>query len=314
MRPIGQKIFAMLLCILAAASIARACSVPVFRYALERWPSDSYEILIYYHAPLSKSEKAIADALRNAAESASAYANVTAQLVNLDGKMDEETEAIWKAQKDATAPWVVVRYPHAPPQVPCAWSGPLNSPELKTLIDSPKRREIASRLLKGDSVVWLLIESGDKAKDDAALKLASERLKRLEKLIELPKVDPDDPDIQGPKLKSSLPLKLAFSQLSISRNDPAEKTFITTILRSAKEGATAEPIIVPIFGRGRALTLIAGKDITIDNITEAAQFLTGECSCQVKEMNPGVDLLLAADWQAIAEDEKPKEPKIPEIP
>ena len=71
---------------------------------------------------------------------------------------------------------------------------------------------------------------------------------------------------------------------------------------------------MPIFGRGRALGLIGGNDLNADMLAEAATFLIGECSCQVKEMNPGIDILLAADWEAIVEDEKPRAPQIPDPP
>jgi hypothetical protein len=75
------------------------------------------------------------------------------------------------------------------------------------------------------------------------------------------------------------------------------------------------PAVVPIFGRGRALGILAGQEINSDNLGAAAAFLTGACSCQVKQLNPGVDLLLAADWDSIFEqDLKPREPKVPEIP
>ena len=33
---------------------------------------------------------------------------------------------------------------------------------------------------------------------------------------------------------------------------------------------------------------------------DAAAFLIGKCSCQVKEQNPGVDLLMKADWTSAA--------------
>ena len=29
---------------------SQACNVPVFRYAMERWPADSYQILVYHRA------------------------------------------------------------------------------------------------------------------------------------------------------------------------------------------------------------------------------------------------------------------------
>ena len=34
----------------------------------------------------------------------------------------------------------------------------------------------------------------------------------------------------------------------------------------------------------------------------ASQYLCGECSCEVKDENPGADILLAANWEGILED------------
>jgi hypothetical protein len=52
-------------------------------------------------------------------------------------------------------------------------------------------------------------------------------------------------------------------------------------------------MVFPVFGRGRALLPLIGPGITSENIADAAGFLTGPCSCQVKELNPGFDLVLA---------------------
>ena len=38
----------------------------------------------------------------------------------------------------------------------------------------------------------------------------------------------------------------------------------------------------------------------MDNIRETIYFLTGPCGCEIKMMNPGVDLLMAANWDAAA--------------
>jgi hypothetical protein len=211
---------------------------------------------------------------------------------------------------------MVVRYPETPADALPAWAGPLDSPEVRNLLDSPLRRQIASRLLGGESAVWVLVESGDKARDDAAASLLNEQLKKLEKALALPKVDPNDPDVQGPALRSSLPLKLIFSSARVSRSTPAEQLFVSMLLNCEKDKdrkPAAGPAIVPVFGRGRALGIISGKELTADSIGMAAAFLVGECSCQVKELNPGTDLLMAADWEALLEDAKPKEPKIPKL-
>ncbi|MBV8878389.1 MAG: hypothetical protein JO332_00360, partial [Planctomycetaceae bacterium] len=58
------------------------------------------------------------------------------------------------------------------------------------------------------------------------------------------------------------------------------------------------PVAFPIFGRGRALWALAGAGLNAQFIAEAGTFLTGACSCEAKEFNPGVDLLFAADWEA----------------
>ena len=44
-----------------------ACNVPVFRYALERWPADLYELVILNDGPLDDSSTARADRLRELA-------------------------------------------------------------------------------------------------------------------------------------------------------------------------------------------------------------------------------------------------------
>jgi hypothetical protein len=54
-----------------------------------------------------------------------------------------------------------------------------------------------------------------------------------------------------------------------------------------------------VFGLGRALLPLIGAGITQKNIYDAASFLAGPCSCEVKEQNPGFDLLLNADWDTL---------------
>jgi hypothetical protein len=60
-----------------------------------------------------------------------------------------------------------------------------------------------------------------------------------------------------------------------------------------------DPMIFPVFGRGRALLPLIGAGITPENIEDSGSFLVGACSCEVKELNPGFDLLLAADWNGL---------------
>jgi hypothetical protein len=63
------------------------------------------------------------------------------------------------------------------------------------------------------------------------------------------------------------------------------------------------PIAFPVFGQGRALYALVGKGIKHETIDEAASFLIGSCSCQVKEKNPGSDLLMAVDWKGLLKEQ-----------
>ena len=48
-------------------------------------------------------------------------------------------------------------------------------------------------------------------------------------------------------------------------------------------------------------------------IDEAAQFLIGSCSCQVKEQNPGMDIAMAVDWKQLVKDQATPGQKLPEL-
>ncbi len=75
------------------------------------------------------------------------------------------------------------------------------------------------------------------------------------------------------------------------------------------------PMVFPVFGRGRVLYALVGKSIKKINITKAAQFMTGPCSCLIKEGNPGTDLLIMADWESHIEDQGPGMPTpLPPLP
>jgi hypothetical protein len=191
-----------------------------------------------------------------------------------------------------------------------AWAGALTLQNVRRMTTSPGREEAARRILRGQSAVWVLLESGDKAKDDAAEKTLNDTLRKLEKTIELPEPvrEPWSSDLlagdeQGAADRPKL--RVEFSVLRLSRKDPAEGFFVSTLVHSeedleSKEYA-GEPMAFPIFGQGRALAALVGKGITADNIADMAAFLCGRCSCQVKEQNPGTDMLITADWTAIAD-------------
>jgi hypothetical protein len=158
------------------------------------------------------------------------------------------------------------------------------------LIQSPKRKEVAKRLSDGQAGVWVFVESGDKAKDKAALELLEKELVTVTK--ELMEFAPPIEDMDAPSVSFD------FSTVSLSRTDPNESMLLSMIMHSEPDldEYVKEPMAVPVFGRGRALYTLIGEGINADNIREAAAFLTGPCGCEIKMMNPGVDLLMAINW------------------
>jgi hypothetical protein len=161
--------------------------------------------------------------------------------------------------------------------------------------------------MSGDSVVWLLLESGDAKADDSAADTLGKALRRLEREIKLP-----DQEGESVKLLSKLPLQTRFTVLRVERMDSEEELFVGLLLKANKDlSKEAGPLVFPVFGRGRVLEGIAASEFESTKIDKAANFLCGACSCEVKRLNPGVDLLVAADWDAVLEDRTKIEPDNP---
>jgi hypothetical protein len=282
-----------------AGATARACQIPVFRYALERWEAAPYEVVIFHRGALAGEHKAAADAIAAASSDAKGHANLQVRRVDLDKPLDKPTESLWKEQKNATTPWMVVLYPDSQPDTIPVHAGPLSAESADRVANSPARRQIAQRILKGESAVWVLIEGGAREADDAAEKMLAAELKKLEKSLQLPDLNAPE----GPRLWSNLPVKLAFSTIRVSRNDPAEAVFVQQFVNSDKDAAAAKgPMVFAVFGQGRAIGPLTGQDLSPKVVGQAAEFLVGECSCQVKEQNPGFDLLMSAPWASILSD------------
>lgn len=286
----------------SVGSIASACNVPVFRYALERWRPDPFRLTLFHRGQLSPTEQQLLARLAERLESAAA--NVVVAVVDLA----EATEAA-KADDRPTVPATglsTARLPllvlHYPPQLQIPdpiWTGPLTKDSFAQLTESAMRQEIVRRLVDGQTAVWLLLESGQAAADDAAAALIQEELKRLEQQLKLPELTSAEDD----KLLAAAPLKLSFSVLRVSRGD-ADQLLIQTLLHAEPDLLERrDPMVFPIFGRGRAMWPLIGPGITPSNIRESASFLVGACSCEIKDLNPGFDLLVAADWDTLLHQE-----------
>jgi hypothetical protein len=278
----------------ALARPARACDVPVFRYALENWPASPYVVEVLHRGPLPTGDLG---ALQQTGGASSA--NVTVRSVDLAEASSARQQRQWRGLGSPALPLLVLRSPHASPSGPPLWSGPLTASNVTKLVDSPARREIVRRLLDGDSAVWVLLESGDRTRDAAVRARLESTLQELQRTLKLPVVQGAAPLSRDDSTRPPRPpLQLRFSLLALSRRDAEESVFVALLMNSEKGLGryASEPIVFPIYGRGRALYALVGKGITDENVREAGAFLIGSCSCEAKALNPGTDLLMTADW------------------
>ncbi|MGE0757159.1 MAG: hypothetical protein AB7F89_22745 [Pirellulaceae bacterium] len=282
-------------CLMAAWSLA--CNVPVFRFALERWRADAYRVTVFHRGPLSPAQQELLAPLD--AQDVTVSRNTHVRLVDLSQTVAPADQALLDSHPAAEFPWVVVRYPEYLRIEAPVWSGPLQAEPIATLLDSPIRKELVRRLTEGQTAVWLLLESGSPQQDDEAAAIIEAQLKKLAELLTLPELT-DDPD---DNLLTTIPLKVEFSLLRIPRGDAREEALVGMLIRSEPDLIErADPMVFPVFGRGRALLPLIGPGITARNILESASFLVGPCSCEIKDLNPGFDLLLSAAWEDLIYD------------
>jgi len=289
--------------LLAGPITASACDIPVFRYALDYWPADSFYATLFHKGQLAEEEKGLLSRLEEYTVDEESLLNLEIEAIDLSAPA-KETHPLYEEAGSPQTPALVLTYPGSSMNSGPVSTVPFDSESVSTLLDSPKRRELVSRLQNGQSAVWVFLKSGDQERDAETLETLESSLEKLEGSLELPSVadDPNAPeDLLDPELGDGPPLRIEFSILSLDRNDPEETLLVNLLLHSEPDllepDFVSEPMVFPVYGRGRVLYALIGKGINPDVIGEACEFLVGPCSCQVKDLNPGsTDLLLAASW------------------
>lgn len=309
--PMRLPVWAAVAVGLLIPSLAIACSVPVFRYAIEHWRPDAYQVFVYHDEDLTSEQQATAQALTGR-DAEAAGVNAEVRFIDLREENDPVDVRRYEAAGKGSLPQMVVNLPRgiAGGDVAVA-SGPWETEEVARLVRSPARTEVGERLVQGE-VVWVFIDGEDAEASDKAFKNLETSLAGLEETLELPAIDQDDLDELSVDAED---LAIRFSTVRISREDPAEKWFIEMLLSIEPdlrdEDFAGQPMVVPVFGRGRALYALVGAGINNDMLKEAAEFLTGACQCTVKAENPGVDLLMPVRWDDYIVPTEPEEVTLP---
>lgn len=284
--------------IVVCAAVTNACNIPVFRFALERWKPDSCEVVVFYKGTLSADDEKIVSNLEAASLAKEGDANVSVIRCNLDSNSDQELGDLWlslKEKVDSKLPMLVARSLKGRGQLINHWYGSVHDAKTAGLMESPVRKELTTRLQSGDAIVWLVLKSADNQKANEVQRLLQQQCDELPGKIELP----EGIGLPGSELYSEVPLLLQFSVLEMNANDPQEQYLVRQLTGIQPEAfAAGEPLIIPVFGRGRALEVIPASQLSAELVHDLTEFLCGACSCQVKEQNPGFDLLLSTNWNA----------------
>ena len=276
---------------LVATGTSWACDTPVYRYALYRWTPTRYILCRIHDGPEADSSVAtVREMVDKAADDPSLPANIV--WVDVDARNSEQLQTLpdfvrqrWE-QRDAG---VQAAYYLVAPHGVILDSHDWTPDEMASLLESPLRSKVGEAIESAKAGVVILLDHPGKTKaNQEAARIIERTLGRIRKgELELATA----PSVKRPDV--------AFFRLS--KDDEAERWFIRQLLEIESDLASIdEPIVFVVFGRGRALFSCLGRGITEENLARDVEFVSGACSCTVKEQNPGVDLLMRYNWENAA--------------
>ena len=282
---------------------AFACKVPVFRYALERWNVDRYTMVVMIDG---EPDQEVAKAIKRITEaSATEAANIEVQVIDI---AELSTQQQWQLEDFDPAvetPHLQVFYPERSGSRRLCWEGAFTSAVAEKWLSSPLRSKVADELVAGASAVFVLVECEDSKINQqveetvrigvtqamAEITIPEGVIPRLganEYLQQHPEASLDD------VLRCDVPLKVDFQITRLASDNHSE--FALRAMGNGLAASSSGPWLIPIFGRGRMLDTIDARELTAQTVMNACQYMVGECSCTVKTQNPGVDLLMSANW------------------
>lgn len=279
----------------------RACSVPVFRYALERWQSDTYRVMVVHRTPLTEDQQVLVDRIKSYSQTDDSRPSMTVQVIDIHDTNDVNNAMLASQIPNSSNEWplMVLLSPLYYDNPDPLWHAPLNEETVSLLLDSRVRRDLVSGLTAGDTAVWLFLPGDHAETNKVARKVLADTLNKLERELKLPhELDASDTQYDM-SLSEEVQLKIKFSILDLDYQDPTEAV-VMSILQSGlgQDIRDSLPAAIPVYGRGRALMVLDTEQLIPDNIEALCSFLLGACSCDVKEQNPGVDLFIPIDWDS----------------
>jgi hypothetical protein len=276
---------------LLGAAIASACTVPVFRYALERWESDRLLVVVFHAGELTSAQDLAVAEVAQRSSLVGGPLNIEVLRYDVTATPEAGLISVQPPAENQPLPWVQIRGASKGRQTAIRWQGPLAEVVKQSgLFDSPARGEIVRRMLKGDSAVWLLVAPEEQ------LEGLSQQLQANLDAATPALTLPQGIGLPGSELYSQIPLEIRFSVLPVSHTDAKEQTFLRMVGSAAEEWRPDTAYVIPVFGRCRALDVFPYADANEALIEDVGNFLCAACSCRVKQANPGFDLLASVNW------------------
>lgn len=271
------------------------CNVPVFRYALERWTADPYRLTVFYHDEITSDHKDLLAELNQISFQGDSTLNIIIEYSDLNNSAQNPLKDF---DDNLTYPLMMLSYPEQTGIPYPIWLGELSKSNMDILRDSPLRREISDLLLAGETAVFLFLESGEPELDQKYYNILVNELEALSAKISIPTsgVDVDGNPIEINDFQN---VDLSFSVKKLSRKNPKESIFVKMLLGTESDLAEYQvPLVFPVFGQGRSLYALVGAGINKNTIEKACGSLVDWCSCEIKALHQGVDLLFLANWSA----------------
>lgn len=290
----------------APAASAEPASAPAAasRVGFWKWKPDYYRAVVIYNAENPVESDEGLKAIQAKTEDKTRSLNLSLRKIDVTDKanIDEKTTEVLKIAEPEKFPFTIIYFPENSDVENPLWTGHVTLEEADTVADSPARREIARRLLKGESAVWLLIESGVEYKDYRILKLLSEEIKNIGSNPSGGET-PVPPKTDGAKEENKPGKHVKMSIMRISRDDTAEKSLLNMLNFIEPEimNVSNEPVLVPVYARGRVLELFPNDEINRDNIRNTIGLLAGENIDRETGLKTGTALLLSVNWDGFTD-------------
>ncbi|MEF8811801.1 MAG: hypothetical protein V5A47_12815 [Bacteroidales bacterium] len=283
-----MKAIIVVMVLLFGAHSVMSCSVPVFQYAMERWNQSFYDGVLLYKGSLSQEEKETFAEFQEMLSKDNSVLNLRIEKLDVESNPDQY-EQLLQDNKPGKLPALALWYPREKGSNKPFWTGPLHMPVLETMMESAKFRELTNHLLEGSPVVWMLVQpAGQTDNNETVVRLKEGISKTVTEMKQNPRFE---------DLLKSEEGEVSFPVVEVSADNAGEAVLLSMITGLKEGSGINEPLVIPVFGRGRALTTVSGKDISQESIYNIMRFLMSPCACQVKMASPGTDLLVKANWE-----------------